>query len=367
MARGAASILVLLSHARAFTIDDYNTISHPGIFEKIFYFITSLGHESVIVFFVLSGFLITMSVENQFHSGRFNLKKYTSDRLSRLWTVLIPALAITAALDIATFHFTKSSFYLGEFKFLNSGPTGHAEWGLSTLMGNIFFTQGVLVHVYGSNTPLWSLACEFWYYVIFPVVFIATRRFASHRVVLIALSAIVISVIGYYVNNAILKYYIVWIFGYLSFIFSKGDNNSKIENKLKVLLPILITLIILIFYFKYKNEYLKDLSLGLILSMVMNMSSNITMSAHLKSISEFTSKISYSLYLVHFPLLASLFAFICFGKRRPLEDGLVYFTILTVISLLAGVLVYAAFESKTPVVKGWIQKFLGISPRNAQS
>ena len=37
------------------------------------------------------------------------------------------------------------------------------------LVGNLFFVQTVSVPVYGTNGPLWSLANEFWYYVLFPL------------------------------------------------------------------------------------------------------------------------------------------------------------------------------------------------------
>jgi hypothetical protein len=52
-----------------------------------------------------------------------------------------------------------------------SGPTSDqpAVHDIMTFLGNLCFVQTVSVPVYGSNGPLWSLANEFWYYVMFPL------------------------------------------------------------------------------------------------------------------------------------------------------------------------------------------------------
>ncbi len=41
---------------RALLIVDFGQVQRPGIFERVFYLSTGLGHQAVIVFFVLSGF-----------------------------------------------------------------------------------------------------------------------------------------------------------------------------------------------------------------------------------------------------------------------------------------------------------------------
>src|SRR6185369_2558000 len=61
--------------------------------------------------------------------------------------VLIPALVLTAALDMAR----------GE------GPN------LLVALANAVFLQTIAAPTFGSDAPLWSLAYEFWYYVMFPL------------------------------------------------------------------------------------------------------------------------------------------------------------------------------------------------------
>lgn len=56
--RWIAAFLVVVGHLRSLMFPEYSKLVNPSIFQKIFYFITGLGHEGVIIFFVISGFLV---------------------------------------------------------------------------------------------------------------------------------------------------------------------------------------------------------------------------------------------------------------------------------------------------------------------
>ena len=43
------------------------------------------------------------------------------------------------------------------------------------LFSNIFFLQGIYTPTFGTDGALWSLANEFWYYLLFPLGLIALR------------------------------------------------------------------------------------------------------------------------------------------------------------------------------------------------
>lgn len=145
-----ATIVVVLSHVAypRFTRGDY-----------IFMRDLNLGSDSVIVFFVISGMVIAYA------AGRDNsLSTYAFNRLTRLMSVLLPALLLTFILDqlgqrIGPEAYT--SFYnpmpLGEL--LARGLSMSNEWGA--------FERVRL----GSNGPLWSLSYEAAFYVIFAAAF----------------------------------------------------------------------------------------------------------------------------------------------------------------------------------------------------
>ncbi len=56
--RAGAAICVLVSHLRSFLFVDWPYVTNKNILLGAFYFLTGLGHEAVVVFFVLSGFFV---------------------------------------------------------------------------------------------------------------------------------------------------------------------------------------------------------------------------------------------------------------------------------------------------------------------
>jgi peptidoglycan/LPS O-acetylase OafA/YrhL len=179
--RGLAALEVALSHVRAFVFDGFNQVEHASILVKIFYFLTGFGHQSVVIFFVLSGYLVGGAVLAAPKEGFF--LRYSVQRLSRLWIVLLPCLVATAVLDTSGYH-------VGGAQFLNGNvdsprlifPAGQAvHTDVHTFLDNAFFLQTIIAPVYGDNVPLWSLANEFWYYVIFPLLFFGIRKDTGRR------------------------------------------------------------------------------------------------------------------------------------------------------------------------------------------
>src|SRR5262249_23783089 len=150
---------------------DFRDLKSPDALSLGWYTVTSFGHDAVMVFFVLSGFLVGGAVVNAFRQRRWNLRQYAVARATRLYVVLIPALALTAFWDRLGLHwFGQHTIYTGvadvfRHDFFNVSERA----GLGALLGNLFFVQTVLVPPFGSNDALWSLAFEGWYYVMFPL------------------------------------------------------------------------------------------------------------------------------------------------------------------------------------------------------
>lgn len=69
MARGLAALLVFGGHLRSLIFVDFVDMKDPGLIETLFYFLTGVGDQSVMVFFVLSGFLISRQVVEAMGSG----------------------------------------------------------------------------------------------------------------------------------------------------------------------------------------------------------------------------------------------------------------------------------------------------------
>lgn len=152
--RVAATLIVVFSHVAyaRFTRGDYEFVRELNV-----------GSDAVIVFFVISGLVIAFAAERDKTLGT-----YAFNRLTRLLSVLLPALVLTFALDHIG-HPMDASAYPDRFyqplplwEMLARGLTMSNEWGL--------FDRVRL----GTNGPLWSLSYEAAYYVLFGVAVFCT-------------------------------------------------------------------------------------------------------------------------------------------------------------------------------------------------
>jgi len=76
------------------------------------YFLTGFGHQAVIVFFVLSGFLISSSVFKAGAEGKWSWVDYGINRAARLYVVLIPGLLFGLLWDyLGSHYFALSGLY----------------------------------------------------------------------------------------------------------------------------------------------------------------------------------------------------------------------------------------------------------------
>ena len=107
--RWVAAFIVLTTHVRHTFLTDYSQVRSHTVFVQALYLFTSLGHEAVMVFFVLSGFLVGGLTLSQWRDTGVDLASYFVHRVSRIYTVLIPALCLGCGLDYCGYHFFNAS------------------------------------------------------------------------------------------------------------------------------------------------------------------------------------------------------------------------------------------------------------------
>ena len=155
--RVLAALTVFISHLGNFTI-----IRLPIIVDQ--------GSNAVAVFFVLSGFVIAYcAVEKE-----QDLKTYLTARGVRLYSVVPVALAVTFLADLVTVQVNRPYFVLLHTSYeLGSVGDWAALLRYLTFTNQIWFTHSV----FGTNNPYWSIAFEAWYYLLFGLwVFIREPR-----------------------------------------------------------------------------------------------------------------------------------------------------------------------------------------------
>lgn len=352
--RGISAIVVVLGHLRAIIFKDFEPTN--SIFEKLFYFLTGFGHQAVVIFFVLSGFFIIRSIENSRIKNRWNIKEYSLNRVSRLWIVLIPSLFMSLLLDnIGLFYFSDSYTYLGQIPSLPAiNPSG--KLGIVDFFGNLFFLQTILTPTYGSNGALWSLANEFWYYVLFPLAYFALIK--HYNLITRIVLAILFFSLLYFVGSYIAIYFIVWLMGGITYWIIKKELFLQNFITLKLIVTLLLFFSVLaLIRVGFMPSIFNDFSLGGITALLLCMLSQLPMNTlFLRKITTFFSEISYTLYLTH--LTFAVFIATFFLEARINFSGIhfIYFALLFLIVFLYSFGMWFLFEKNTNKFKEYINK-----------
>jgi len=209
--RGLAALQVAAAHLRAQVFPGLGTLVDPPLWYQALSFCTGFAHQAVLVFFVLSGWLVG-GVFLDRSAGvppALALRDYALDRATRLWTVLLPAFLLMLALAWAGALPVPAAGAA-----VDGGATAAIEvrqaWSFTALLGNLVGMQTLVVPPFGENFPLWSLANETWYYVLFPLLVLSLRgggawpRFACAALGL---------VLAAWLGAAIIGYFLVWLLG----------------------------------------------------------------------------------------------------------------------------------------------------------
>ncbi|MDB5105407.1 MAG: putative acyltransferase [Fibrobacteres bacterium] len=161
--RVLAALFVFLDH----------TPSYTGGFLWRF---SGIGHQCVMFFFVLSGFVIAYVTDTKEKEG----SEYAINRMARIYSVALPGLILTIAL-----------FYLGKA----IDPTAFANLdgklrlpGQTIVLALTFLNQSWTPTIVFSNIPYWSLGFEVLYYFFFGLCVFTTGR---RRLVLIAFAMLI--------------------------------------------------------------------------------------------------------------------------------------------------------------------------------
>lgn len=148
--RAFCSQLVLVGHGISF-VGIYLNLQPPHF--------PYMQNIAVVIFFLLSGFLITYSVFQKTTDPSYGFNEYFIDRFARIYSGYIPCLIFIFFFDTA-------------YSYLSSEYYHQNAFNLKTFIGNIFMLQDYPkklfgVTSFGSGRPLWTLAIEWWFYMFF--------------------------------------------------------------------------------------------------------------------------------------------------------------------------------------------------------
>ena len=265
------------------------------------------AHAAVIVFFVLSGYVIAFSTLGKSRGVR----AYTVARLSRLYSVLVPALALTATLQLAGHAYNP-----GYFQLQSRGHEAVRYLVVAASLQSVWTTFASPL----ANTPFWSLSYECWYYALFgAAVLLPPGRFRAPGV----LAVLAIS------GTDILLLLPCWLAGVACYLGRErslgGVGPARVGFGLAVLAAGLILALVPDFPhplgqppFWFSSMFVSDwLLAGAVGAAVLcfNAARFAVPSRPVEAVVRWGANHTFSLYLYHFPMLAFITA--VWGLHQP--------------------------------------------------
>lgn len=362
MARWMAAWLVVCGHVRNMLLTDMGELHGAGWAIKAFYFFTGFGHQSVIIFFVISGFLVGGMTLDRWRTHTPDPGAYFIARFSRIYTVLIPALIVGWVFDRTGAHWFESSrMYanaLSEYS-INSLPDHvliRTDW--LTISGNLLNLQGILVSPLGSNGPLWSLANEWWYYCLFAFVAMAFKS-RAHRTVC-ALAALALAAL---LPTQMLLWGALWVMGLGAHVWVRA--HIKKPNCTIAALLFLAAMAWTRLHHAQAGmalEFMADAVVATTFCLLLVSLSTVRKPLPMANFHHWAAEFSFSTYLFHFP--AMVFAAAALGqnglihlKAPPTGSQLAVYAGMVLALLAFSLLAYHLFEKHTSHIKQALSRY----------
>lgn len=347
-ARWLAATTVVFGHVTLFLLHPVMTW-HDGHMGYVLTTLSRLRFAAVVVFFVISGYLIGGSVLR----SPINWRSYSLNRFSRIYIVLIPALALTAMLDGTSHHlFANNPVYAQPWP---SGVAGRVApydlYGVSNILASVFSVESVYTEPMGSNTALWSLGYEWVFYFVFPLLLLPLgKRRSSPLLQLFVIAAFALVLVAIH-RPAGAMYWLIWSVGAAAAAaaFPRPREPAMTEYAAGILAAFAIIAFIAT---DILHTGLSLFIIGIAFAALLTQHRFLRLSLNPR-IDKILADCSYSLYVTHMPVVAFLI-FLCWRANLLPTSGLAFgvrflalFSIIAVLALAVALAFERLFERNT--------------------
>ena len=348
--RAIASQIVVIGHG----------ISFFGIFKMLhapnFPWMQNIA---VVVFFILSGFVITYSALIKTKNGSYSFFDFFADRASRIFSAYLVALVFVLVIDLLSMSINDAAYAYSN------------AFNISTFASNLFMLQDYPLHnfigvsifnatSFGSARVFWTISIEWWIYMFFGVLFFClykNEKISINKSILFVISYIVVSWYLYDSRGGNLS--IFWTCGMICFLMYKKykDNVTGLFANVLVLLSSLSTCISI--QYSVVNAYNLMFAMALSLSIVSFINCTNYLSMHkIGRAIEFTAGYSFTLYLVHYSIMDFM------ARHIPLKNGYAAFVCAFLISNAVAFCISRFSERSFRVmIKAFLYRMRGISSK----
>lgn len=327
------------------------------------------GHEAVVIFFVLSGFVIRHAAGGEKDS---NFLSFATSRLTRIYSVVLPCLVLT-------FLFYKIGMQLAPQIYESPLPIRHPL--LRLVLGAVMLNQSWGSVTLPSNTPYWSIPYEFWYYFLFAACFYFAGLRRCFFFIIIAIIA----------GPKIMLLFPIWAIGWLAYQERLTHSRTRIVSWIFFLQPCVCVPLYIYFDVRHvwdakliglmgydtwyqglhwSRHVLSDTMLGICFALHLAGAKHrgqffMRILGWLEKPVRFTAGQSFTLYLLHMPTMYCVGAILTFVPLGTWRGVLVALGTLSIISLVAVVTENQRFRLR-PVMKKLLVRWLPSSIAQAR-
>jgi peptidoglycan/LPS O-acetylase OafA/YrhL len=367
--RGLAALVVVFFHIKVMLAPITDTLSKPY---RLWAKIMDHGHDSVVVFIVLSGFVLTLPIVR---AGKIQLNGGALDYFRRRARRILPPYFAAFLIFVlvgwiwAVFTPTLSHHGIaaGENPFVTNGTT---LWGILSHL--------VLIHNFNRDwalavdAPMWSVATEWHIYFFFPLILLPIWRKIGLFPAVAAGFAVGLIPLMLLPRGTDFDTWCPWFLGTFATgmaaaavaMAPPGNRLSKGTTRwaaaaLAVVLFILFAQAGLPRVWQRIGAWEKDAATGLAVALFLVYLARCQMGTSPHPIvfrvldsrpAVFLGGFSYSLYLVHHPVIHALDPIIAAMTRSPQAHEVAMYIFGPIVSLVAAYLFYLAFEK--PFLRG---------------
>lgn len=169
LVRGAAAQMVLVGHAINVFLPHLFMQNGPrGLLEARagFFYVQNFA---VMMFFYVSGYLITASFLAKRERPGWGLAQFLGDRFARIFTALVPLILILAVFDPTLLEGSARRYEMGAASSADAlrALTMLYDHPLVTMLARATSLTGLAGGAFGSAPQLWTVVIEWWIYVVF--------------------------------------------------------------------------------------------------------------------------------------------------------------------------------------------------------
>lgn len=321
--RGGAALYVFLVHFMfMYFIDRKNPVS----------ILLSFGQEAVILFFLMSGFVIQFS----YAKNKISFKSYFKKRFFRIYPLFLLAILLVLINNIISDLAIDFKTLIGNLLMLQDAA--------------FFLKPGIIIDTYG-NSALWSLSYEWWFYMLF-IPISSFRNKNQVASIIIVISTVLYLFYPIQIFRWLMYFSIWWSGVMLADLYMIKDLNFKNFFK-KIIIPILLLPTALVTY-RALNEPFTSFGFYPIIEVRHFISAIIFISIALiwknynwfgynsfKSL-EYIAPFSYGIYVLHIPIIKILEPFVL----NHIKHSIIQFLLITSIVILIAYLFEVKFQKR---------------------